>query len=42
MELVDDDKEYRLSAELPGMTDEDVEIGEFARFDFCDVAIVLV
>ncbi len=26
MELVDDDKEYRLSAELPGMTDEDVEI----------------
>jgi HSP20 family protein len=26
MELVDDDKEYRLSAELPGLTDKDVEI----------------
>ena len=26
IELIDDDKEYRLSAELPGMTDKDIEI----------------
>jgi HSP20 family protein len=26
MELIDGDKEYKLSVELPGMTDKDVEI----------------